>query len=157
MAFFDLPQDQLETYKPARTEPADFDAFWSGTLTAARQRPLDARIVPVDIGLTLIDVFDVTFNGYGGQPVKGWLLLPRDRPGPLPCVVEYLGYGGGRGFPLNHLVWASAGFAHLVMDTRGQGSAWSHGDTPDPEPEGTNPHHPGFMTRGVLRPETYYR
>jgi cephalosporin-C deacetylase len=42
------------------------------------------------------------------------------------------------------------------MDTRGQGSAWLHGDTPDPEPEGTNPHFPGFMTRGVLSPHTYY-
>ncbi len=84
------------------------------------------------------------------------MLLPRERSGPLPCVVEYLGYGGGRGFPLNHLVFSSAGFAHFIMDTRGQGSAWSNGDTPDPEPEGSNPQHPGFMTRGVLRPQTYY-
>jgi len=42
------------------------------------------------------------------------------------------------------------------MDTRGQGSTWSKGDTPDPEPDGANPHHPGFMTRGILKPETYY-
>jgi len=42
------------------------------------------------------------------------------------------------------------------MDTRGQGSAWSHGDTPDLEVAGGNPQYPGFMTRGILRPETYY-
>jgi cephalosporin-C deacetylase len=42
------------------------------------------------------------------------------------------------------------------MDTRGQGSIWSPGDTPDPEPEGSNPQSPGFMTRGVLDPVTYY-
>jgi cephalosporin-C deacetylase len=53
-------------------------------------------------------------------------------------------------------VWASAGYAHLIMDTRGQGSTWSKGDTPDVEPEGSNPQHPGFMTRGVLSPQTYY-
>jgi cephalosporin-C deacetylase len=53
-------------------------------------------------------------------------------------------------------LWSAAGYAHLIMDTRGQGSTWSTGDTPDPEPDGTNPHHPGFMTRGVLNPETYY-
>ena len=42
------------------------------------------------------------------------------------------------------------------MDTRGQGSAWSKGDTPDPESDGGNPQYPGFMTRGVLDPKTYY-
>ena len=29
-------------------------------------------------------------------------------------------------------------------------------DTPDPELQGGNPQIPGFMTRGVLKPETYY-
>jgi cephalosporin-C deacetylase len=41
------------------------------------------------------------------------------------------------------------------MDTRGQGSTWSVGDTPDPDPNG-GPAHPGFMTRGILDPATYY-
>jgi cephalosporin-C deacetylase len=71
-------------------------------------------------------------------------------------VVEFIGYGGGRGFPTDWLLWSSAGFAHLVMDTRGQGSAWLKGDTPDLQPEGGSPHHPGFMTLGVLAPQTYY-
>ena len=42
------------------------------------------------------------------------------------------------------------------MDTRGQGTTWRQGDTPDPEPDGGNPHFPGFMTRGILNPNTYY-
>ena len=156
MAFFDLPLDQLKTYLPAREEPPDFDAFWQRTLAEARAHPLDARFEPADFGLRTVETFDVTFNGYGGQPIKGWLILPRQRADKLPCVVEFIGYGGGRGFPTAWLLWSAAGYAHLVMDTRGQGSAWRHGDTPDPETEGSNPHYPGFMTRGVLRPETYY-
>jgi cephalosporin-C deacetylase len=72
----------------------------------------------------------------------------------LPTVVEFVGYGGGRGLPHVHLLWASAGFAHFVMDTRGQGSAWGGGGTPDPV--GSAPAFPGFMTRGVEDPETYY-
>ena len=156
MAFFDLPYDELVTYKPPRNEPADFDAFWQATLAEAREHALNPQFVPYDLGLKTLDVFDASFAGYGGQEIKGWLLLPRRREGKLPCVVEYIGYGGGRGSPLNFLAWAAAGYATFVMDTRGQGSTWQPGDTPDPEPEGSNPHHPGFMTRGVLNPKTYY-
>lgn len=153
---FDLPLDQLQTYRPPRNEPGDFDAFWADTLAGARAFPLDATFAPVDAGLRLIDAWDVTFRGYGGQPIKGWFLAPRGATGSLPCVVEYIGYGGGRGHALDWLLFASAGYAHFVMDTRGQGSAWRRGDTPDAEPDGGNPQLPGFMTRGVLDPATYY-
>jgi len=98
----------LKTYLPPRVEPADFDAFWRDTLAAARKFPLDARFELTDWGLKTVEIFDVTFNGYAGQPIKGWLMLPRVRAGKLPCVVEYLGYGGGRGYPYNWLVWSSA-------------------------------------------------
>ena len=154
--FFDLPLDQLRAYRPARIEPPDFDEFWSRSLSDARRFDLNPIFVPIDNGLTLIESFDVTFNGYGGQPIKGWLNLPRNRSGRLPCVVEYIGYGGGRGLPIDWLAWSAAGYAHLIMDTRGQGSTWRNGDTPDVEEGGSNPQHPGFMTRGVLKPDTYY-
>jgi cephalosporin-C deacetylase len=151
-----MPYDDLVAYRPVRDEPPDFDAFWQRTLDEARAFPLDARFEPFDAGLRSIETFDVTFNGYGGQPIKGWLIIPRGRSGPLPCVVEFIGYGGGRAFPHDWLFWSACGYAHFVMDTRGQGSAWSPGDTPDPELDGANPQFPGFMTRGILRPETYY-
>lgn len=154
--FFDLPLDQLRAYQPDRMEPADFDEFWSRSLSDARRYDLNPIFVPIDNGLTLIESFDVTFNGYGGQPIKGWLNLPRQRADRLPCVVEYIGYGGGRGLPIDWLAWSAAGYAHLIMDTRGQGSAWRTGDTPDLEDSASNPQHPGFMTRGILRPQTYY-
>ena len=154
--YFDMPLDQLRTYRPDRTEPKDFDAFWAETLAQSRKFPLEARFERVETGLQLVEVFDVTYNGYGGQPIKGWFVLPRDSSGPLACVVEYIGYGGGRGHSFDWLLWANVGYAHFVMDTRGQGSTWRAGDTPDPEPDGSNPQVPGFMTRGVLNPRTYY-
>ncbi|HYO87099.1 MAG TPA: acetylxylan esterase [Candidatus Limnocylindrales bacterium] len=155
MPYFDWPLEQLEHYRPATNEPPDFDAFWAETLADARRHPLDARFVPVDAGLALIETFDVTFAGYGGQRIKGWYLRPQAASDPLPCVVEYIGYGGGRGYPHDWLLWPSAGYATLVMDTRGQGSSWRRGDTPD-LPEGDNPHVPGFMTQGILNPRHYY-
>ncbi len=154
--FFDLPLEQLQTYLPPRTEPADFDKFWQQTLAEARSFPIGAKFEPIDAGLALIEAYDVTYNGYGGQPIKGWFMLPKQRAAALPCVVNFIGYGGGRSFPIDWTQFPAAGYALLVMDTRGQGSAWSPGDTPDPEPEGSNPHYPGFMTRGVLDPKTYY-
>jgi cephalosporin-C deacetylase len=156
MAFFDMPLEQLETYQPPPHRPSDFDAFWETTLAEARTHPLEARFELVDYALALVEVFDVTFAGYGGQPVKGWLILPRQRQGALPCVVEFIGYSTGRGFGFEWLLYANAGYAHFVMDTRGQGYAWRHGDTPDIAVDGSSPHYPGHMTKGILKPETYY-
>jgi len=154
MPLYDLSIAELRAHRGEVTRPDDFDAFWSGTLAEARAVPLDARFEPFDAGLKIVEVFDVTFAGFGGHPVKAWLILPRQREGKLPCVVKYIGYGGGRGFPHEHLLWPAAGYAVFVMDTRGQGSSWSKGDTADPV--GSDPAHPGFMTRGILSPETYY-
>lgn len=156
MAFFDMPLEQLREYRPPVDEPADFDDFWQKTLAETRQYDLNVHFDPVDYGLKLVDVFDVTYAGYAGQPVKAWFVLPKQREGKLPCVVEYIGYGGGRGFGFEHLLWANMGYAYLLMDTRGQGSAWRHGDTPDLPVDGANPSYPGFMTQGIFQPETYY-
>ncbi len=160
---FDMPLTELRVYKPQRDEPADFDAFWARTLAEVRSHPLDARFAPVETGLSTVDAFDLTFAGFDGQPIKGWFLLPRDtaaspfaKDGRLPCVVEYIGYGGGRGRPIDWLLPPSAGYAHLVMDVRGQGSTWRSGDTPDPEAGAETGQFPGYMTRGILDPETYY-
>jgi len=156
MAFYDLPLDELKVYKPQRSEPADFDAFWAETLTEARATHEKAQFSPFDCGLKTLRAYDVTFPGYAGQPIKGWYLLPRDAKEPLPCVVEYIGYGGGRGFATDWLYWPSLGYAFFVMDTRGQGSTWSHGDTPDIDPEGSGPQTPGFCTKGIDDPHKAY-
>jgi cephalosporin-C deacetylase len=156
MALFDMPLERLREYRPSVEEPGDFDAFWAGTLAEARRHPIEARFEPVDVGLRTVESYDLTFSGYGGQPIRGWLLLPAARDGRLPCVVEYIGYGGGRGFPLDWLTWSSVGFAHLIMDTRGQGSASRKGDTPDQVEGGSDPAFPGYMTRGITDPRTYY-
>ncbi len=155
MVQFDLPLEDLRAYRPERHEPADFDAFWSRTLTDARASSFPARIEPFEASLAAVDVFDVTFAGFGGDPIKAWLLTPVTRDAPLPCIVEYLGYGRGRGHPLEWLTWVSLGYAHLVVDLRGQGGQWSAGETPDPHPAG-GPQHPGFLTRGIEDAEQFY-
>src|SRR5471032_1856349 len=88
MPIFDFPLEELRNYLPERNEPKDFDSFWQNTLTEARSFPLDATFEPVDYGIRTLETFDVTYRGFGGQAVKGWLVLPRQRSGKLACVVE---------------------------------------------------------------------
>ncbi|WP_062209134.1 acetylxylan esterase [Demequina oxidasica] len=155
MPHYDLPLAELEAFRPDIREPADFDEFWERTIAEARTAGGEVVLEAVDNPLPHIDVFDVTFPGYGGQPVKGWLLRPAGVQGDLPAIVHYAGYGGGRSLAIEHTFWATAGYAYFVMDTRGQGSAWGNGGA-TADPEGSGPSHPGFMTRGIESPETYY-
>ena len=156
--YADLPADQLAAYRGSTTEPEDLDRFWADTLAEVQQYPLAVEVTPCPSGLRTVELYDVVFAGFGGHPIRAWLRLPARalRPeGPLPGVVQFVGYGGGRGDAHENLFWASAGFAHLQMDTRGQGAGWSKGVTADPAGS-AGPQVPGVMTRGVLDPRTYY-
>ncbi|MCF6524604.1 acetylxylan esterase [Streptomyces sp. JJ36] len=152
MPLTDLPLDALTSYHPDLPEPEGFDAFWRETLEEARAHPGEARLTPVDDPLlATVDVHDVRFPGWRGEPVAAWLLTPREAPRPLPAVVEFLGYSGGRGRPTDRLLRSAAGYAHLVVDSRGQGH-----DTPDRgEGDGTQ-WVEGLMTRGIEDPRRHY-
>jgi cephalosporin-C deacetylase len=153
MPFFDLDADKLPAYRSKVVAPADFESFWAETLAEARQFPLDAKFEPFDANLPLVEVFDVTFAGFGGHPIRGWYIKPRG-PVEAGAVVKFLGYNGGRGFPQDHLLWPASGRPVLVMDTRGQGGGWAPGDTADPV--GSDPAHAGYMTRGIGNPQSYF-
>jgi cephalosporin-C deacetylase len=155
----DLPHDELVAYRPDVGEPDDFDAFWTRTLDEARTHDLDVRTEEVDTPYRTVTVRDVTFSGFGGDRIGAWFTVPRGpqigADDPLPAVVEFIGYNGGRDLPGESLRWASAGYAHLLVDTRGQGARWgSAGLTADPH--GSGPAAPGFMTRGIDDPDTYF-
>jgi cephalosporin-C deacetylase len=151
MPAFDLPLAELRDYMPPREEPADFDAFWAETLAEARATRRGVWCERIDAGLRTVEVFDVAFSGFGGQPVRAWLLVPGGEPRPLPCVIEYSGYGGGRGLPTERLLWSAAGYAHLLVDSRGQ----VRSDTPDAG-SGGEPAAGGLVTQGIANPRTYY-
>jgi cephalosporin-C deacetylase len=155
MARFDLPPDALAAYRPDVPEPAGFDAFWEVTIAEARDAGGDVSVRAVPSPFELVDVADVAFPGFAGDPVRAWLVTPRERSAPLPAVVEFVGYGRGRGLALERLHWPVAGFAQLIVDTRGQGSMHgTGGETADPH--GAGPAVPGFLTRGIEDPHDYY-
>lgn len=155
MPLFDLPIDRLRAYLPELGEPADLDESWARTLAAARRHEAVVEARRVETGLALVDTWDVTFAGFGGDPVRAWYSRPAGVGEALPVVVEYLGYGRGRGLPHERLTWPVAGYAHLLMDSRGQGGQYGNGGE-SPDPVGAAPSAPGFVTRGILDPEQHY-
>jgi cephalosporin-C deacetylase len=157
MPQFDLPLEELRRYEPELTAPADLQEFWQTTLAEAAGHDVALSYDRVDSGLVAVETYDASFRGFGGDLIHAWLHLPPEPlrgHGPLPAVVQYQGYTGGRGLSHEFVFWAAAGYAHFVVDTRGQGSGWSVGDTPDPA--GAGPAQPGQLTRGIEDPYDYY-
>lgn len=134
------------------TGPAGFGDFWRRTLAADVGRG-DPSFVTVESSLRSIVVEDVTFAGFGGHPVKGWMLTPATGC-PRGTVIQFLGNNTGRGLPEQWTLLPSAGYATFVMDNRGQTGPASVGDTPDPV--GSGPQIIGRMTSGIAHPEEYY-
>lgn len=151
----DLPLAELHLYRPEVAEPADFGEFWAGQLEDARTSDNEPVFVPSETAARHAAVFDVTFPGHGGDPVRAWLLVPHRAGDGGAAVVQYIGYGGGRGDPFDWLTWSCAGHPHLIMDTRGQGGSWRSADTADPGGDGA-PSAAGFLTQGIADPRTHY-
>ncbi|UUU37855.1 acetylxylan esterase [Streptomyces sp. NBC_00162] len=153
MPLTDLGADELVRYRPELSDPTGFDAFWRRTLAEARSHDGAIKVERVTAQhlLHTVEVDDVRFPGWDGEPVAAWLLCPRNAAGPLPVVITYMGYGGGRGLPTDHLFWSAAGYAQFVVDSRGQGH-----DTPDRGVGDGTQWVEGFMTRGIDSPDNYY-
>jgi len=153
MPILDLPLDRLRDYRPTSTAAPDFNDFWRASLADCAADPIEAHFERVASPLATIETFDTVFTGYRGQPIKAWLHLPRNRDGALPCVVQYMGYGTGRGTPVTvqNLLYSAAGYANLIVDNRGQAGS----DTPDID-DAEQPHVSGFLTKGIQAPERFY-
>jgi cephalosporin-C deacetylase len=156
VSLFDMPLADVRDYKPDVDEPEDFDAFWSARLGEARSCNRDPVFTRVESPFRHASVYDVSFSGYAGDPVRAWFVVPAEMVDEdCPVVVEYVGYNGGRGDVLEFLPWSCAGYPHFIMDNRGQGGTWRSAVTADPGDTGA-PSTPGFLTRGIASPATYY-
>ena len=158
MAFFDFAPEKLRTYTGSGTPPADFEAFWRGTLDEQMPAPLDVRLERTDLPVTAYAVYDLSFAGYGGARIKAWVRVPAHTTGPLPAVVNFLGYSGSRGYPWLGSHFAQAGYVHITMDSRSQGWSSRHygATTADPDISRGEMGMPGVMTAGILDRDTYY-
>jgi cephalosporin-C deacetylase len=158
MPWYDMPLERLREYRTETPEPEGLDAWWAKRLDLARAQAQPAAFTPHEPDLYRpFQVYDVEFSGADGDPVRAWYIKPG--PGanapaaPPPVVVKFIGYGGGRGAPSEHVLLPALGYAVLVMDSRGQGGRWTSGATGD---QAAGPENSRVMTRGIATPEEYY-
>jgi len=112
---YDLPLVTVAPAAPPATdEPEDFDAFWAANLAAHRDIEVAPTLVAAGTRSRDLQAETVTFAGFQGRPVTGWLLLPVGAAATLPGLVELRPAGGAAARDLEWL--ASAGFAHLVVE-----------------------------------------
>lgn len=156
--WFDLQQSELADYRTAAVAPEDLAEFWTGQLQLADDASVPTRLEPYKPALfDNVQIFDVTFSGAHGHPIRGWFIRPNVAGAKrIPVIVKFIGYGGGRGMPEDHLLWPSVGYAVLVMDSRGQAGR-DMGATGDPMTVAeAGPQVAGVLTRGLSAPQSYY-
>lgn len=152
MPWYDMPLERLREYRTQTIEPDGLDDWWGQRLRQARGQGQPAKFTPHEAEVYRpFQVYDVEFSGAGGDPVRAWYLKPEGKAARI--VVKFIGYGGGRGAPSEHMLLPALGYAVLVMDSRGQGGRWTFGATGD---GAAGPENSLVMSRGITTPEDYY-
>ena len=146
---YDLPLEELRTYRPPLTRAADFDEYWAEAKRAAGAVPLDVRLAPAEYPAGGVRVFELSYSGTDGSRIRGYLAHPDDGR-RHPGLVVYHGYNYCADGNLHDLVnWALHGYATFGMQTRGQyGSGDALADA--------GGHVAGWMTKGILDERSYY-
>jgi cephalosporin-C deacetylase len=154
MPWYDMPLERLREYRTQTAEPDGLDEWWAERLAGARAQARSPWLTTHEVDLYLpFQVHDVEFTGAGGDPIRAWFINPAGQIAATKVVVKFIGYGGGRGAPAEHMLLPALGYAVLVMDSRGQGGRWTYGVTGD---GAAGPENSQVMSRGITTPEDYY-
>ena len=146
---FDMPLEQLRTCMFPQKKERDFDDFWRRMLAKSHEQPLYPLAEPVKYAVPDVRVDKVSFAALDGGRIVGWSITPikvRRRP----TLIFFHGYSGDKGRIAHYLMWALQGFTCLTFDVRGQcGESTDFAQYPSGR-------YTGWMTSGILEPETYY-
>jgi cephalosporin-C deacetylase len=118
----DLPIEQLLEYQGRNPKPADFDPFWDKALAEMNAVDADVELQVHSIDADFAECFELRFTGVGGARVFAKYVRPAKTNGPVPCVLQFHGYGGASEQEWSNLLsWAARGYAVASLDCRGQG------------------------------------
>jgi cephalosporin-C deacetylase len=154
MPWYDMPLERLREYRTQTAEPNGLDDWWAQRLADARAQARPTAFLPYEPDVYgPFQVYDVEFSGSAGDQIRAWYIRPDGQAAPNKIVVKFIGYGGGRGAPTEHMLLPALGYGVLVMDSRGQGGRWTYGATGD---GASGPENSLVMSRGITSPEDYY-
>jgi cephalosporin-C deacetylase len=118
---FDMPFEELQTYRGCNPRPADFDEYWERGLAEMRAVAPNIEIIPADFQAPFAECSHLYFTGVGGARIHAKLLQPRNAAGPHPAIVQFHGYSGDSGDWTAKLAYVALGYTVAALDCRGQG------------------------------------
>lgn len=121
MPLVDLPLEGLKDYRGISPKPKDFDAFWNGSIEAAKACDWKVSMELSQFQVPFCKCYDLYFTSLDGARIYAKYLLPSKVDGPVPAVVKFHGYTMSSGDWTDHLAYVANGYAVAAMDVRGQG------------------------------------
>ena len=120
MPVFDMPLEQLKTYRGTNPKPADFDAVWSRWLKEMRSVDPQVELIPSSFQAPYAECFDMYFTGVAKARIYAKMLRPKVKTHG-GAIVLFHGYAGNSGDWALKLHYVAAGFTVAALDCRGQG------------------------------------
>ena len=155
MSAFDMPLDSCGSTDRSGTSRADFDAFWAATLRRRARRDDRGLRAARRAALRTIEPRRDVHAASAASRIKGWLLLPAGAPGRCRSSSSTSATAAVAA-PDERLVWAARGLCAPRHGHPRPGQRWSRSATRPTRCRTASEPHPGFMTRGILDPPTYY-
>lgn len=120
-ARFDMPLDEMRSYKGTNPCPADLDQFWAGALSELDGTKAEIELKVADFSAPNFKCLDLWFTGVGGSRIHAKLVIPERTTETLPAVLKFHGYSGNSGDWFDLLPYAALGNVVAALDCRGQG------------------------------------
>jgi len=143
MPLVDMPLKELKTYKGVNPKPADFDEYWNRAIKEMESTDPNVELVKSDFQASLVDCYDMYYDGTRIGRVYAKLLVPKNISGKAPAVLHFHGYTGSSSEWMSYMNYAALGYVVAAMDCRGQG-----GKSKDLNPVAGNTYK-GHIIRGL--------
>jgi cephalosporin-C deacetylase len=117
---FDMPLEQLRTYRGSNPRPGDFDQFWEQGLAEMRGLSPELELRPAGFQTSFAECFDMYFTGVANARIHAKLLRPRNGSARHPAILFFHGYSSNSGNWYDKLGYVAQGFTVAAMDCRGQ-------------------------------------
>lgn len=124
-------------------KPDDFDQFWHDILEKVSRIPLDPETVNDPLRSSEdLDIHQVSYHSLDRVRIAGWYLLPKERRGRLPAILQVPGYLQDPAIPKE---LARKGYAVFSVAPRGKLRSNRQ----------FNPGYPGLLTHNITDRNTY--